>query len=126
MKCSEEKKYAITGGLNLFVYSFPKDPYDKSKTQQDRLQPVNNYFRRGSGWTTIWYKVDIPGNVSLKLYTITGELVKTLFNGYKEAGEYSELWTGRNDFGDEVGTGIYLLQLTAPGTNVIKKICITR
>jgi hypothetical protein len=126
MKMSLERNYALTGGLNLYVYVYPREAYDKPKTQQNRLQPVNNYFKQGSGWTTIWYYVDTPGDVTLNIYTTDGRLVKRLFSGFRERGEYNEVWTGRDENNEVVSTGVYLIHFSAPGTNVIKKVCIVR
>jgi len=117
---------AYTGALREYVFAYPQDPYDKSKTAQDKLQPVNNYFKRGGGWASVWYYVDEPGNVSLKVYNIKGELVKILFDGWKDKGEYCEVWTGRNEAEDICGTGLYLINLVTPRGNITKKICIAK
>ncbi|MEW6558246.1 MAG: FlgD immunoglobulin-like domain containing protein [Elusimicrobiota bacterium] len=123
---NKNRLYTTGSGLLEYTWAYPQPAYDSSKTQQDKLQPVNNYFKQGSGWTTIWYKVDKAGDVSVKLYTTNGELVRTLFEGHKDVGEYSEVWTGRNDQNDIVGSGIYLVRLKAPGVNVTKKVCVVK
>ncbi|MEW6041551.1 MAG: hypothetical protein AB1633_08525, partial [Elusimicrobiota bacterium] len=121
-----EMKKLYTSDMSEYVFAYPQPAYSSAKTQADKLQPVNNYFKQGSGWTTVWYQVDTPGNVTIKLYTIDGAVVRTLYDGYRGTGEYSDVWTGRSDVGEVVGTGIYLINLTAPGVNVTKKICVVR
>ncbi len=121
------KRVYTTGASILeYTWAYPQDPYDSTKTETEKLQPVNNYFRQGSGWTTIWYKIDKPGNVILKLYTIDGKLVNTLVDEYKTTGEYFALWTGRNSEGKYVASGIYLIHLEAPGISTTKKICVVK
>jgi hypothetical protein len=39
--------------------------------------------------TTISYSLPKAGNVALKLYDVTSELVSTLVKGYRSAGSYS-------------------------------------
>jgi len=117
---------AYTSSGDEYIFAYPQPAYDPSKTQQDKLQPVNNYFKRGEGWASVWYYVDEPGNVNLKVYNIKGELVKILFDGWKDKGEYCEVWTGRNEAEDICGTGLYLINLVTPRGNITKKICIAK
>jgi hypothetical protein len=125
-KRGEKRLYTTGSGILEYLLLSPQQPYEKTKTVETKLQLVNNYFKRGSGWTTVWYYVDTAGDVSLDVYTIDGRLVKRLFSGYRERGEYNEVWTGRDENGDVVSTGIYLIRLKAPGTDVIKKVCVVR
>lgn len=48
------------------------------------------------------------GNVKIKIFTIIGELVREINEGYKEAGsEYTYIWDGKNDAGKECASGTY-------------------
>jgi hypothetical protein len=59
---------------------------------------------------TISYTLLKPGNVSLKLYGIDGRLVKTIPNGYKEAGSHTEYL----DL-SALANGTYFIILNTPG-----------
>lgn len=63
--------------------------------------------------TTIRY--DLPENsaVTLRLYNILGQEVRTLVNRRETAGFKSVVWNGRNNAGHQVSTGIYILRLQA-------------
>ena len=50
---------------------------------------------------------------SLKIYSLQGNLVRTLLRGSLSRGSHSILWDGRNDFGEPVSSGVYLYRLTA-------------
>jgi hypothetical protein len=52
-----------------------------------------------------------PRNVSLRIYNIRGQLVKTLMEEEKPPGDYQVIWDGRNDEEREVASGIYFYQL---------------
>ena len=119
----EISKIKLTDTLLQVI--FPEPPPEEEPVP-DKLQPVNNYFAIGKGYTTIQYEVEKPGNVTLKIYTRFGRLVKTIVAEEKEKGKYSKTWEGRNEEGEPVAAGIYLVQLRAPGISVTKKICVVK
>ena len=61
----------------------------------------------------IHYQIPAPGEISLKVYDITGKRVRTLVDGKKEAGYYKIDWDGRNERGEELASGVYFYRLTA-------------
>ena len=62
---------------------------------------------------------------SLKIYNITGQLVKTLFEGGLPAGKHEMVWDGKDQSGVEVASGIYLYRLkTGRGTITRKMILL--
>ena len=57
--------------------------------------------------TTIKYQLPINSYVSLVVYNIKGEKVRTLVEKEKSAGFHSVLWDGRDEDGNEVANGVY-------------------
>lgn len=67
-----------------------------------------------------------PGVVSLKIFTLTGEAVATLYEGNANAGTTTFLWDGKNSAGRTVASGVYLLKATGPKLNLIDKIVVVK
>jgi len=65
-------------------------------------------------------------NVSLRIYDVTGSLVRTLVDGYALAGTRAVSWYGENDQGQPVASGMYFYQLTAPSFSEIKKMVLLK
>jgi hypothetical protein len=63
--------------------------------------------------TTIRYDLAEPGRVRLRVFAVTGQLVRDLSPGDQPAGTYQLPWDGRDAAGDPVGNGLYLVQLQA-------------
>jgi hypothetical protein len=84
--------------------------------QPPALQIVPNPFTNA---TTISYTLPTPGNISLKLYDVTGKLVATLASGHQDAG--TSLFALRSS---HLSAGIYLLQLETDNTNLTQKLII--
>lgn len=63
--------------------------------------------------TTIKYDLPADSRVTLKIYNILGQEVRTLVNEYQAAGYKALQWDGRNQRGEPVSSGIYIYRLSA-------------
>lgn len=63
--------------------------------------------------TTIQYTLPAMSTVGLKIYDILGREVWSYYEEEKPAGIYKILWNGKNNFGNSVSSGIYILRLFA-------------
>lgn len=64
--------------------------------------------------TTISYRLSQPSRASLRIYDLSGRLVRSLVHGQEQtAGSYDFTWHGRNDAGQSVPSGTYLYRLDA-------------
>ncbi len=75
----------------------------------------NNFPNPFNPATTIPVAVPRHANLTLGVYTILGEEVRTLFAGPLEPGRHWFVWDGKNADGNNVASGVYLLRLTADG-----------
>lgn len=50
-------------------------------------------------------------NIKLIVYDVLGNLIKTLVDEEKSAGTYEVVWNGKNSFGNNVSSGIYLARI---------------
>jgi hypothetical protein len=77
--------------------------------------------------TTIRYTIPINRRVSIKVYNITGQLVRTLIdNEMANAGTHKVVWNGKNNFGRNVSTGIYLYSLEWAGMKKVKRMTLVK
>ena len=64
--------------------------------------------------------------MSLKIYDITGRLIKTLVNEPQEPGYYKVLWDGKDNLDNAVPSGIYFYRIEVGNFTAVKKIVKTR
>ena len=64
--------------------------------------------------------------VELRVYDVTGRLIKTLANREFAAGEHTLFWDGTNDDGQLVPRGVYFYQLRTPSFVSQKKLAVLR
>ncbi|MCX5800204.1 MAG: T9SS type A sorting domain-containing protein [Candidatus Eisenbacteria bacterium] len=73
---------------------------------------------------TIWYTVGAPGKVSLKVFDVSGRVIRTLVEKAEATGRHSVIWDGTTDRGEKVASGVFFYQLNAPGYSGAKKIVV--
>jgi hypothetical protein len=61
--------------------------------------------------TTIRYAAPRAGDLTLKVFNVRGELVRTLVSGRVGRGEHSIDWNGRDDRGSGVASGVYFYEV---------------
>jgi hypothetical protein len=60
-------------------------------------------------------EIDRPGHVYLAVYDAAGRRLRTLHDGHLPAGPATWTWSGRDDRGCDVPSGVYLFRLRTPG-----------
>ncbi len=88
-----------------------------------------NYPNPFNPETTI--RFDIPENkagnkISIQIYNINGQLIRTLFNGKISGGEHKIIWDSRNDNGTKLPSGIYFLELSATDFQQVQKMIMLK
>ena len=90
-----------------------------------------NYPNPFNPETWIPYQLSEPAEVTLRIYTVNGILVRTLVLGYTPAGIYQSrsraaYWDGKNDVGEPVASGVYFYTLTAGDFTATRKLLIRK
>jgi len=86
-------------------------------------QNCPNPFNQGA---KIDYALPKPSKVSLKIYSVTGQVVRTLIDEKQRPGYYAARWDGKNDFGKRVASGIYLYRMEAGDFTKTNKMIVVR
>jgi hypothetical protein len=87
-----------------------------------------NYPNPFNPHTTISFELSRASNLSLNIYDLKGRLVRSLGSGKMwNEGTHRVNWDGRDDRGQEVGTGVYLYKLaTMEGVSGTKKMILLK
>lgn len=83
-----------------------------------------NYPNPFNPSTKIGYSLPYNSQVTLTIYDITGQVINEIVNTQINAGSHEATWNGRNQFGQQVSSGIYFYTLKASsletGENFVK------
>lgn len=85
-----------------------------------------NYPNPFNPSTKIEYSVQQAGKVNIKIYNMLGQEVRTLVDEEKQRGDYSVVWDGKNDNGEEVASGAYFYQLRVGDYVSSKKMIVLK
>ncbi|MBI5245021.1 MAG: hypothetical protein HY922_15260 [Elusimicrobia bacterium] len=96
-------------------------------TTQSELKAFNNIFNPARGEkTTVRYDVQGSGHLTIRLYTLNGTLVTTLYDGDVTPGKGSVDWSGQNISGSRVASGVYIVHMAGPGISKSQKIVVVK
>jgi hypothetical protein len=75
-----------------------------------------------SAKTVIEFELPACSEISLKIFDITGSIVRTLFSEGRPKGRYRVVWDGRDNQGENIPSGIYFYQLETENRTAIRKV----
>ena len=85
-----------------------------------------NYPNPFNPTTTIKFDLPEPSQISLKIYNLMGQEVRTLTNEWLPTGSHRLLWNGTDQRGIPVSTGVYIYRLESHYFNQSKKMVLLK
>jgi hypothetical protein len=113
-----------------FVYQFDFILTDV-ETENEFNIPLNvnlsqNYPNPFNPYTVITYTIMKRSHVTLSIYNVLGQKVRSLINEYKNPGDYNVIWDGANDNGNKIASGIYFYQIHIDDFSITKKMTLIK
>ena len=100
---------------------------------EDILANIPEEFALGQNYpnpfnpiTNINFSVPRTGTVSLVIYNIMGQKIKTLVSGNMKYGYHTVNWNGLDQLGRQVSSGVYFSELRAKGFRQTKKMLMLK
>lgn len=76
--------------------------------------------------TVIRYEIPRKAEVSVKIYNLRGQLVRTLVNEVRDVGMHSVSWNGMDDDSRGVASGVYFYRLITEGYEKTRKLTLLK
>jgi hypothetical protein len=133
-----DTNYGIDADANYaYVANYSKgllilEPYLGSTTDSDPTTPRfsnfldQNYPNPFNPSTTIRFGLKEESPVMLKIFDVSGRLVRTMVNETRPPGDYTAVWDGRNEGGRTVSSGVYFYILKTKNYRRTKKLVLLR
>ncbi|MCK4539409.1 MAG: T9SS type A sorting domain-containing protein [Candidatus Krumholzibacteria bacterium] len=87
---------------------------------------ARNYPNPFNPSTTLKFNLALKGHVSLKIYNVAGQLVRTLVSEDRDPGSYNEAWDGTSDSGSKVASGVYFYRMKTGNFEQTRKMVLLR
>jgi len=111
---------------SLYIYDIEAGTHKTVILGTDDVDPVSvetettpapfaitgNYPNPFNPTTTIEFSLEKAGDVSLDIFNVMGQKVRSLESNVMAPGAHSVVWNGRDDSGNVVSSGIYISRLT--------------
>ncbi len=116
----------------FYVDDFSVHSNGGSVSNEDNMIPVvatelqGNYPNPFNPETTIRYSIKDNTPVTLEVYNVKGQLVKTLVNEAKTPGNYSVVWKGLDNNNRSVSSGVYFFKMNAGKYSSTKKMIMMK
>ena len=99
--------------------------------QPEAARLLPNYPNPFNPETWVPFELNEASDVTMRLYSMDGSLVKTLQLGYREAGDHlgrgeAGYWDGRNEFGEPASSGLYLVELRAGRYRAVRRVLLAK
>ena len=107
-----------------FSYPYTANPDDIIPGIVTRLN--SNYPNPFNPTTTISFDLAKPGKVTLRIFNVRGQVVKTISQGEYGSGKHSVVWDGRDNHNTPVASGVYFYKMETPGYTQTRKMLMMK
>ena len=76
--------------------------------------------------TTINYQLPRNTKVSLRIYNLNGQMIKSLVNSKQTMGSYAVTWDGKDEYGKQVASGLYIYAIKTKEFEQKRKMLFVR
>ncbi len=125
------KLLSIKDDGEIFATSYSSDILVRSRQNftlvQEHYRPTSftfleqNYPNPFNPVTIIKYKLNESGNITLKIYNVSGQEIETVINGFQSVGTHEAIWQPK-----ELPNGIYFYRLNTDNFSDTKKLILQK
>ncbi len=102
----------------------------RSDALPDRFALFQNFPNPFNASTIIQYNIanfeGVEWDITIDVYDLLGRKVRTLFEGRERPGSYETTWDGKDDRGQPVSSGVYIIELSLEGLSMKRKAVLVR
>jgi len=110
------------GQYSIQITTTAVDDPDANKPGNFTLH--QNYPNPFNPSTVIEYELNKPSHITIEIYNVLGQKIRTLFDGYQAAGPGRVIWDATNDWGQGVSAGVYIYSLRRGSVHINKKMVL--
>ena len=113
------------------LYLIEHSGSDLANNVRDNMKPKSftlwqNYPNPFNPQTQFSYQLPTSGMIHLAIYDLLGREIYTAIDGYQRAGMHNVLWTGVDNQGKPVNSGVYFYKLVSGAKTITKKLVLTK
>ena len=99
---------------------------DDEIAMPNRFELKGNYPNPFNPSTKIAYSIDMNSKVNVKIYSLLGEEITSLFSGDVNPGTHEVQWNGVDNVGVAVASGVYIYRVEANNQALTGKMMLLK
>ena len=121
---------------DVAIRDIPAEPYNTDYTTDvaeattpalpEQFLLSQNYPNPFNPTTTFEFALPKPARVTLRIYNLRGQEIRTLVDAQKAAGRHRVTWNGEDRHGNRVASGVYVYQLKTEEFVATRKLILLR
>ncbi|NUN09992.1 MAG: T9SS type A sorting domain-containing protein [Ignavibacteriaceae bacterium] len=111
---------------SIFIYIDKFVGIDDENVIPEVYSLSQNYPNPFNPSTMIKFGLPKDDNIEITVFNIAGEQVRALVTGERKAGIHTVSWDGRNDYGNQLPSGIYFYRMRTSSFNEVKKLIMIK
>ena len=115
---------AVADDFGQFSGDMVSLDFDNKPPSSFALHP--NYPNPFNPSTIISYSIPENADVMLSVYDMRGRMINSLVNKHQAAGRYLVEWNATDDYGSNVGAGVYIYQLRSGNKTFSQKMVLMK
>jgi hypothetical protein len=121
VKCIDNESNIVTWS-GCWRFSTGETLVDNEQVEYAISTTLNqNYPNPFNPTTQFSFNLAKAGNVTLKIFNVKGQIVKSLAEGYYDSGTHTIQWNGDDNTGNKAASGIYFYRLQSTDKSIVKK-----
>jgi hypothetical protein len=104
----------------------PGSSEESTATHPTEFNLEQNYPNPFNPETVIKFSLKEDSRVTLRIYNVLGQTVRTLVDEQKPAGEYAIPWNGKNEASEDVASGVYFYRIKAGNYESVRRMTLLR
>ncbi|KQC06294.1 MAG: hypothetical protein APR54_01875 [Candidatus Cloacimonas sp. SDB] len=125
IRYQDTAEYLITN-LILEPYEMVSVKFENDQDLPLKFSLANNYPNPFNVETYIKYTIADNGNVKLQIYNLKGQIVRNLVDELQYKGSYIMKWDGKDDYLNEVSSGLYFYRLSSDKASETQKMVLLK
>jgi hypothetical protein len=121
-----ESLYAVVEQAVLILRTSTSVEEDEETAVPESFELSQSYPNPFNSQTVIRYSLFKPADVSLTIYNVLGQRVRTLVDRVRQNGRMTVIWDGKDDWGNDLASGIYFCRLQAGELSQTKRMVLLK
>jgi len=111
---------------NALFYAAYGATTDVPALTRGSIELGQNYPNPFNPITTLDFTLRHAADVHIAIFDVSGARVRTLVNGFHEAGTHRATWNGRQDNGNAAASGVYFCRMTSGSETRVRRMLLVK